>query len=129
MSVVYLPKGSLVTLNGTAITEHNRAPVAVTVERIENARRMANGTMRKYFIADKRSWSTSWSDLPELPANTVDNKGALTFIENLYNTVPGAFTMVVGANTYTVMFKTFNKTLKKRGRYDGYDVEISLEEV
>ena len=129
MGIVYLPKGSLLSLNGVQFTEHNRQPLAVSIERIETSQRMANGTMRKYFIADKRTWSTSWTDLPEVAASTVDGKAATSEIEAIYNFQRGSIALIIGAVTYYVMFKEFNKTLKKRGNYNGYDVDITLEEV
>ena len=138
MSIVYLPKGSLLSLNGVQLTEHNRQPLSVSVNRIENAKRMANGTMRKYFIADKRTWSTSWKELPEAISHqyagntiidTVDGKAGMSEIEAIYNSQRGSIALIIGAATYYVMFKDFNKTLTKRGIYNGYDVDIVLEEV
>lgn len=46
------------------ISDHNRSPIDISNERIEQRQRMANGTMRSYHIADKLSISTSWSMLP-----------------------------------------------------------------
>ena len=57
-----LPVGSLLfidtgtdatTPTWTKLSEHNRQPVSLDTKRIERAERMANGTMRKIFIADK----------------------------------------------------------------------------
>jgi hypothetical protein len=46
------------------ISDHNRSPIDISNERIEQRQRMANGTMRSYHIADKLSISLSWSMLP-----------------------------------------------------------------
>ena len=46
------------------LSDHNRSAIDITNERIEQRQRMANGTMRSFFIADKLSISTSWSMLP-----------------------------------------------------------------
>jgi hypothetical protein len=46
------------------LSDHNRSPIDVTTERIEQRQRMANGTMRSYHIADKLQISTSWDMLP-----------------------------------------------------------------
>jgi hypothetical protein len=46
------------------ISDHNRSSINMTNERIEQRQRMANGTMRSFFIADKLSIDTSWSRLP-----------------------------------------------------------------
>lgn len=46
------------------ISDHNRDSLDISIERIEQKKRMANGTMRSYHIADKLTISTSWSMLP-----------------------------------------------------------------
>jgi hypothetical protein len=46
------------------LSDHNRSPIDMSNERIEQRQRMANGTMRSYFIADKLTVSTSWVNLP-----------------------------------------------------------------
>jgi hypothetical protein len=120
--------------NDNAITEHNRGEVNVSVKRIENSKRMANGTMRKYVIADKREFSVSWNMVPDSSLATVDNKWGGSDIEAFYNTTPGAFTLTLtdgsGVTTdYPVMFTEFSKVLNKRGTYDAWNVDVTLEEV
>jgi hypothetical protein len=53
-------------LGGTPLilSDHGRAPLNMSYERIETRDRMANGTMRSYFIADKRTFELSWQNLP-----------------------------------------------------------------
>jgi len=46
------------------LSDHNRSDITIAKNRIENRKRMANGHMRSYYIADKTSVSTSWSLLP-----------------------------------------------------------------
>jgi hypothetical protein len=46
------------------LSDHNRSSINMTNQRIEQRQRMANGTMRSFFIADKLSIDTSWSMLP-----------------------------------------------------------------
>jgi hypothetical protein len=46
------------------LSDHNRAQISISNERIEQRQRMANGTMRSFFIADKLTIDTSWSMLP-----------------------------------------------------------------
>jgi hypothetical protein len=46
------------------LSDHNRAQIDIANERIEQRQRMANGTMRSFFIADKLTINTSWSMLP-----------------------------------------------------------------
>lgn len=100
---VFLPRGSIMFWNGNAITEHARKPLDVSITRIENSKRMADGTLRKYVIADKRKWTTSWDGLPDSQTASVDGKWSVLEIENFYNTIPGAFTlkiMPVGTVTF-----------------------------
>jgi hypothetical protein len=46
------------------LSDDNRSPLEFRPERIENRKRMANGRMRSYHIADKMTLSTSWDMLP-----------------------------------------------------------------
>lgn len=124
----------LVRLNGRAVTDHNRSPLAITTERIETRKRMANGTLRTYWIADKQSWSMSWTMLPNVDAATVDGYMGADALEDLYMATHGDLTLeLTYANapveTKRVFFKDFSKTLLKRGKYDFYDVSVSFEEV
>lgn len=70
---LYIPTGYEINSDKTGITstddflilsDHNRGEISVNTERIEQRKRMANGTMRSYHIADKLQISTSWSLLP-----------------------------------------------------------------
>lgn len=69
-------KPSLIKLsNGTDtvwLTDHNRGPVQESYEQIEKSNRTANGTLRKYVVASKKSWSSSWSMIPGFSSQTVD---------------------------------------------------------
>lgn len=55
------------------LSDHNREPLDMSTERIEQRQRMANGTMRSYFIADKLKISTSWSMIPSRGFDTIPN--------------------------------------------------------
>lgn len=70
---IYIPSGYEVNSNKTGITssdsfiilsDHNRKEINIATQRIEQRKRMANGTMRSYHIADKLVISTSWQMLP-----------------------------------------------------------------
>ena len=95
MTQVFLPKGSLMLWGDNAITEHARSPLLVTVTRIENSKRMADATMRRYVIASKYKWTCSWAFLPDQMVGTIDGKWSALEIENFYNTTPGAFTLKI----------------------------------
>lgn len=46
------------------LSDHNRAQISISNQRIETRNRMINGTMRSYHTADKISVQLSWSRLP-----------------------------------------------------------------
>jgi hypothetical protein len=79
-TTVYLPVGSLLYIDTSAtdtptwakLSEHNRAPLSINQNRFQKVTRMSNGTLRKFFIADKREFSTSWEMLPSFSNMTVD---------------------------------------------------------
>jgi hypothetical protein len=46
------------------LSDHNRAPISMSQQRIESRQRMINGTMRSSHIADKTNISCSWQMIP-----------------------------------------------------------------
>ena len=79
-TTVYLPVGSLLYIDTSTtdtptwakLSEHNRQTMSIGQNRIQKVTRMSNGTLRKFFIADKREFSTSWNMLPSFSNMTVD---------------------------------------------------------
>lgn len=153
----YLPRGSAIqiyardlyanpadtTKDWIKLTEHNRSEISITPERIEQTQRMGNGSLRKYFVADKKQFNVSWRMLPGTRGYTVDGQwGALDLIE-FYNSSEGQSTFDIrlnfakngmnqelsGYEQYTVSCTSFTATLLKRGEVPFYDISLSLEEV
>lgn len=127
-------KPQLMTWNDNKISDHNRGELQVSNERIEDSQRMANGTMRKYVVADKRTFSTSWTDLPHNAMHTVDGFWGKREMENFYYSNPGGFSLVLAygdgsTQTYTVVLTKWDATLSKRGAYDFWKVDVELQEV
>jgi hypothetical protein len=60
--------GSLNVLDADAefiiLSDDNRAPIEFKTTRIENRKRMINGRMRSYHVADKLNINLSWNMLP-----------------------------------------------------------------
>ena len=54
------------------LSDHNRSPIAISYDIVEQSQRMANGKMRKYVIANKLKVSADWKDLPTIDSNLVD---------------------------------------------------------
>lgn len=126
-------KNCIMEWNSNKITDHNRSEVSVAVERIETVKRMANGTMRKYVVADKRTFSVSWSNLPHTAAWAVDGYWAGNEIETFYNSTTGTFPLKITngdgtTNIYTVFISKFSKVIVKRGSYDFWNVDVELVE-
>ena len=128
-------KPRLLRFGSNNVTDHNRSPLGISIERIEKKHRMANGRLRKYVVADKHTFNVSWDMLPANATYTVDGYWGANDLENFFNTTKGEFILGLSltntgpATTYTVMFSDFSKTLLKRGRFDFYDVSLTLEEV
>jgi hypothetical protein len=82
-----IQSGIHVSLNGSTwykLTDHNRGEISITPELIQNESRMANGTLKKYVIAQKDRIGTAWSYVPSKTSECVDgNKGA-AWLESFY---------------------------------------------
>jgi len=152
MATIYLPVGSLIYLNTTLkLSEHNRQPVSITPNRIEKTQRMSNGTMRKFFVADKKSINVSWSMLPSFSTFTVDGGyGAMdikAFYEGTAAKASGAlsgrssFDVLLSyggtTETLTMIFTSCSFELVKRNvkqvsgdtAQEFWNVSLSMEEV
>jgi hypothetical protein len=140
--------------NGTTwskISDHNRDPLSVGWTRIERKNRMADGTLRRYTVGKKRTFSTGWTLLPSRRNATYGGKAGLTTvddgwggeeIETFHNTVDGRFLMklrkgIDEAKAITdgtieivpVMITDFTKDVEKRGIIDLWTISLTLEEV
>lgn len=125
------------------ISDHNRQPLAVTVERIETKQRMADGTMRRYVVAKKRSWSTSWENLPSRAGSLLVNGQSGEWMEQFHSDTDGSFLMRLRKGgdqskdttdstieEVRVMISDFSKSTVKRGvNTDLWTLDLTLEEV
>lgn len=131
------------------VTEHNRQPLSINIQRIEQSSRMANGTTRKYFIADKLSVSLSWEMVPSFRNETVDGAWGAEDLKAFYESAAGRGAFRIKLNptvfspdlveqsdgalsddyTYTVMFTSCDFTVMKRGLQTFWSVNITLEQV
>lgn len=94
------------------LSDHNRSDIAFSTNRVENRKRMVNGHMRSYHIADKMNVSFSYNMLPsrsfdgdpEFNANgvatvsglseyTADGGAGGAELLDWYNSNPGSFYM------------------------------------
>jgi hypothetical protein len=144
-----LPVGSALFIqdaNGTwqKLTEHNRSPISFDTQRIERTSRMSNGSLRKVFVADKKSLSTSWTMLPSYNSMTVDGGWGAEDLKSFYLSAKGqgTFNVRIAYNlsrtedfiaTFTSCSFSIIKRNVKASSSDTpqlfWDVSISLEEV
>jgi hypothetical protein len=144
-----LAVGNKTNLRFRRVTEQNRAPLSLNVERIESGQRMSNGTLRKYFIADKLNLSVSWEMVPSFRNETVDGGWGAEDLKAFYESAAGRGAFRIKLNptvfdkdlieqsdgaladdyTYTVMFTSCDFTVVKRGLQPFWSVNISLEQV
>ena len=147
-------------ISGTAgtdyifITDDNRSDLQVSLDRIEYRKRMIDGTMRSYHVADKKLFSISWADIPSSASYVSENrttfapgwaggKEILNWYENntdsfyvllVYDTPnpegTGDIPVKYRVETYNVFFESFTYNVKTRGAiYDLWDMSLSLAEV
>lgn len=128
------PMKCIMEWNNNKLTDHNRSELSVDVERIETPKRMANGQLRKYVVADKRTFSVSWKDVPHDQQYTVDGFWGGRQIENFYSSNTGSITLKLNygdgtSATFLVVISSFSKNINKRGLYEFWDVDVELEEI
>jgi len=132
------------------VSEHNRSEFAITPLRIEQQKRMANGSLRKYFTAEKKQFNISWEMLPSYRNETADGAWGAEDLKNFYESAVGRASFRIRINpttlspatyledssslllddyTYTVVFTSCNFTVVKRGIQPYWNVSMTLEEV
>jgi hypothetical protein len=105
---------------------------------------MANGSLRKLFIADKKSLSTSWSMLPSYSTMTVDGGWGAEDLKTFYLSAKGQGTFNVRiaynlsrteefvASFASCSFNIIKRNVKEKSSDTAqlfWDVTIALEEV
>lgn len=135
------------------LTDDSRSDVSINLERIEYKKRMINGRMRAYHVADKKTFSMSWNNLTTSASaisefrttagrnNIASAKEMLDWYQDhtgsFYLTLvydnPSVSTDVLvkyRLETYNVFFESFSYSINKRGpMHDLWDVSITLVEV
>jgi hypothetical protein len=133
MTYITLPVGALLKFNSVAISEHNRSPLSLGYNRIEKSQRMSNGYLRKFFIADKKTLSASWSSLPSYSNYTVDGAWGALDLRSFYQSTTGAFPVTITRSTQTgsttetmsMVFTSFSCELTKRNIYSDIDAKTA----
>lgn len=141
-----MPRGSVLWINYGGVyyktSEHNRSEFTMSPMRIEQTKRMSNGTLRKFHIADKKSFSVSWSMLPAYSTLTVDNGWGAEDLRAFYGSTDGKGTFNIKVNLakdgtdqssagyeeYTVSITNASFVAVKRGLQTHWSVSLSMEE-
>lgn len=55
------------------LSDHNRGPIDIKNNRLEQKERTINGKMRSFYIADKHTFSVSWQNLPSRSFSSIAN--------------------------------------------------------
>lgn len=122
------------------ISDHNRSPLSISTERFETNTRMADGTLRRYYVTKKRTFSCSWENLPSEEGTLLANGKAGSWMEQFHNDTNSSFLIRLrrgsdqntetGIEEATVMITDFSKEVTKRGpNTDLWSLDITLEEV
>jgi hypothetical protein len=157
MTTVTMPRGSILQIQGydssanggdgslkyNKVSEHNRSQFDISTDRIEKQQRMSNGTLRKFFIADKKTFTLSWDMLPSYRTFTVDGAWGAEDLRTFYSSAQGQSSFNIRVNLakdgtnqesanyeqYSVVFSNCNFTVLKRGTQPFWNVSITLVEV
>lgn len=116
-----MPIDALMQWDGVDITDHGRAPITVDTEKLMNEQRMVDGTLRRYIVAEKRTWSVSWENLFSKDEGAVDGYISGESMLKFYNETPGEFqlTLTMGdgeTESILVMFASFSYEVQKRSQ-------------
>ncbi len=126
MSHLTLPVGSILYLNSNIkLSEHNRQPVSISKTRLEQVKRMSNGTLRKFFIAEKEEISVSWNMLPSFSTFTVDGGYGAVDLKSFYEgTATKAAGALSGQSTFDVSINYGSVTRQLEMVFKGCSFEI-----
>ena len=117
------------------LSDHNRGPIDIKNNRLEQKERTINGKMRSFYIADKNTFSVSWQNLPSrsfsnlanfnnstgakdagLDNYTVDGGAGGNELLDWYLNHKGSFYLFIAYDNY-IKLKDQNNTYNRLGEY------------
>lgn len=128
-------KPAAIELDGTFLTDHNRSEISINNQRLVNDIRTQFGDLRRYFRADKKSFTVSWSMIPQSFEYTVDANLGAEDMKDFFEAKTGAIDMKIyfdfgDEQDYRVVITDFTFTLRNRwDDYRFYDCSLTLEQV
>lgn len=128
-------KPAAIELDGVFLTDHNRSELTINNERLANDIRTQFGDLRRYFRADKKNFTVSWSMIPQNFEYTVDANFGAEDMKDFFESKPGVLDMKIyfdfgDEQDYKVVITDFSFTLRNRwDDYRFYDCSLTMEEV
>lgn len=126
-----LPIDTIMRFDGNRITDQGRGELSEASEQLKNEVRMVTGTLRRYVVAEKRTWSCSWDNV--FSKKSIDGGWAGEQVRDFYYATPGEFllTLTQGDGTteeILVMFTSFDHSVMKRSQNENGDLwSMSVE--
>jgi hypothetical protein len=124
-----------IEINRVFLTDHNRSELSIDNERLVNDVRTQFGELRRYYRADKKKFSVSWTMLTQDSESTVDGHLGAEDMIDFFESITGVADLTVyydfgDEKEYKVLITSFSATLRKRWNpYRFYDVSLEMEEV
>lgn len=125
---------NLLTLNGTALTDHGRT-FNEHLDKREVAVELADGTVKKYIKGYKKIFSMEWDWVPSTAPKTFDAYAARDFIRHAASqgtTFPFVVVNTIGVQeTYVVWVEDYSEDLLKRDFVGGeffWNIKLELKE-
>lgn len=125
----------LIKIGGQEITEHNRK-ISTSVNQFGSDVELARGITKRYVKRSKKSFSVSFSYLPNTHEKTVDGRKGRDYLLTMFkqkNTVELKIKLDPNEDyrTYICFFNSYSEKLIRRDIPSGcsyYDLSIELEE-
>lgn len=128
-------KPAALELDGIFLTDHNRSEININNQRLVNDIRTQFGELRRYFKADKKNFTVTWTMIPQSFEYTVDANLGAEDMRDLFESKRGMVNLKIyfdfgDEQDYRVVITDFSFTLQKRwDEYRFYDCTLSMEEV
>lgn len=126
---------SLLSINGTEITDHNRRYSMSQFQQVSDVETVS-GRVKRFYKNNKNIMKITFSYLPSLASQTSDNKAGRDFIHNLalnspkvtvsYKDEPSGTTKI-----FTGFINDYSETIVRRDlaiQCIYYDIDLSIEE-
>lgn len=124
-----------IEIDGEFITDHNRSEISINNQRLTRDIRTQFGSLRRYYRADKKSFSVSWTMIPQNFEYTVDRNLGAEDMQELFEAKKGKVRLKIyfdfgEEQDYDVVITDFSFVLRNRwDNYRFYDGSLTMEEV